>query len=58
MRFTITFKKGLKVIAHIEGVKNVDKRTLTVDELDKILEVEPFIEKLTGLRVHINEAAD
>ncbi len=56
MKFTITVKKGLCTKAYIKGTKDVKKHELSVEDLDKVIQTEAFLEKLTGLRFHINEA--
>lgn len=54
MKFSITFKKGIKTVAHIVGVE-ISKDLLSMSDLEKVIEVEQYLERLTGLRVHINE---
>lgn len=53
MRFAITFLKQDKVIAVIRTHKDTD---IKVSELQKIIETEEFLERLTGYRVHIEES--
>jgi hypothetical protein len=54
LQFNLTFKRGPKTVATIEGQRTVDAGQLTVAEMsEKIPEVEQFIEKLTGVRLHI-----
>jgi hypothetical protein len=56
LAFRITFKKGPKVVAVVEG-DGKDAGELTVAEVtDKVIETEQFLERLTGLRVHIEQA--
>ena len=53
-RFTITVKRGPETEARIEGRDGVADK-ITVGELgDKIIQAEIFLERLTGLRFHIN----
>lgn len=53
MRFNVTFKYGLSTEAHLEG-KDVEPAYVTAADLKKVIEVEQFLERLTGYRVHIN----
>lgn len=56
MKFNVTFKLGTKVVATIEGVRELSGAQLTIAEVtEKIHETEAFLEKLTGLRVHIEQ---
>ena len=55
LAFKITFKKGPKVIAEIEG-DGKDAGSLTVQEVtETVIATEQFLERLTGLRVHIEQ---
>ncbi len=54
MRFKITFKFGVATVAVIYSPRN-SASDLKVSELEKILDTEKFLERLTGLRVHIEE---
>ena len=53
LAFMITFKRSTRIVAEVEGyAKNLD--ALTVEDItSKVPETEQFLEKLTGLRVHI-----
>ena len=54
LQIKITFKQGPKMIAEIIGVRNVPGGFLTVEEVsEKVIETEQFLEKLLGLRAHI-----
>jgi len=53
MRFKIRIKKGLETVAEVKGILESDVK---VSELEKIIETEQFLERLTGLRVHIEES--
>jgi hypothetical protein len=57
MRFKIVIKLGPKVLAEVEGQKR-DKAYITTQDLDKTIDVEQYLEKLLGLRVHIMEAPE
>ena len=55
LAFKITFKKGTKVVAEVMG-DGKDAGDLTIAEVtEKVTETEAFLEKLTGLRVHIEQ---
>jgi len=49
----MTIKKGLVTKVQVKGICDVDE--MSVAEAEKIIEVEQFLEKLLGLRVHIEE---
>ncbi len=53
MRFEIVIRSGLQELAHIVGAQEV--QNATVEELEKVIEVEQFLERLLGLRIHLNE---
>lgn len=55
MRFNIIFKKGMETVARVEGIRDVAKEDLTLSELEKAIQTEQLLEKLTGLRVHVEE---
>lgn len=56
LRFNITFKSGQKVVAVVEGKTDVEAANLTVADVhERTIETEQFLEKLTGLRVHIEQ---
>jgi len=55
LKFKLTFKQGVQDVAVIIGVRDVKGSEITLAELDRIPEVEAFIEKLTGLRLHIDQ---
>lgn len=51
--FSITVKQGTKVVAEIKG-RQIDG-SITVNELhEQVIATEQFLERLTGLRYHIN----
>jgi len=55
LQFKMTFKNGTKTVAEVVGQKDV-AATLTVGEVvEKVIETEQFLERLTGLRVHIEQ---
>lgn len=59
MRFKITFifpptsKRSRHRVIAIDTHKDTD---IKVSELETIIKTEQFLERLTGLRVHINES--
>lgn len=55
MKFRITFKSGLETVAVIDGVIRLKHEQVTVADFESILGTEMFLEKLTGLRVHIEQ---
>lgn len=55
LAFKITFKKGMKTVAVVEGDAK-EAADLTVgDVTELVLQTEQFLEKLTGHRVHIEQ---
>lgn len=55
LQFKITFKQGTKTVAEVTGREGLGE-TLTVgDVVERVTETEQFLEKLTGLRVHIEQ---
>jgi hypothetical protein len=57
-KFNVIFKKGSKVIAEVKGgeMPEIVTGMLTLQELtEKVIETEQFLEKLTGMRVHIEQ---
>lgn len=58
LQFKITFKSGTKTVGVIEGKQDVEAKGLTIEEVtQKVTETEAFLEKLTGLRAHIEQVA-
>lgn len=51
MKFKLTVKRGLDVIAEIESVAHT---RIYMDELRKVIETEQFLERLFGYRFHID----
>jgi hypothetical protein len=54
MKFSIRITKGLQELANIEGVRE-SIPDLKVEELQKIIDTEQFLERILGVRVHIFE---
>lgn len=56
MQFKVTFKRGTKTVAEVLGTENNAAERLTLgDVVDGVRESEALLEKLTGLRVHIEQ---
>lgn len=53
-QFKLTVKKGLEVLAEVEG-RPVSWDMITVHDLQRTIEVEQWLEKMYGLRFHITE---
>jgi hypothetical protein len=54
IRFDITVKSGAKTLAVVAGLDK-DPESLTVDDIgERIIETEQFLERLTGLRFHLD----
>ena len=57
LKYSLTFKRGEETVATIVGYP-VSPGSVTVeDATSKIIEAEHYLEKMTGLRVHINQVA-
>jgi len=58
LQFNIVFKRGAKTVAEVPGmvIPPAVAGNLTLGELvEKVHETEAFLEKLTGLRTHIEQ---
>lgn len=56
LKFKITFKRGTKTIAEVTGLDEVPVDRLTVgDMVERVTDTEQFLDKLTGLRCHIEQ---
>ena len=56
LQFSITFKKGNKSVAVIEGDRSIGLETLTIEDVtQRIEETEDFLQKLTGFKVEIEQ---
>lgn len=55
MQFKITFLRGPRVVAEVTGIVALGTANITVQELQQIISTEQLLEKLTGLRVHIDQ---
>lgn len=55
LKFRLVFKRGQQVIATVTG-EEVDTDRVTIQDVtDKVIETEHFIERLTGVRCHIEQ---
>lgn len=59
LQFKLTFKSGTKTVGEIIGLADrIDAGNLTVEEVtEKVIATEQFLERLTGLRCHIEQVA-
>lgn len=55
MKFQIVFKKSTKLVAEIKGEIDVDPKHLSLDDERRLNECEGLLERVLGLRVHIQE---
>jgi hypothetical protein len=54
-RYKITFKLGHLVKAEVLGEPKSDEHLTIKDVGERIIETEQYLEKITGLRVHIDQ---
>ena len=59
LQFKITFKNGTKTVSEVLGREDVGaaERLTVGDVIEGVITAEQFLEKLTGLRVHIEQEA-
>ena len=56
LQFKLTFKRGAKTIAEVIGEEDIDAASMTVEDLvEGVQNAEHFIQRLTGLRLHIEQ---
>lgn len=57
LQFKLTFKQGTKTIAEVVGLADrIQAGSLTVEDVtENVIKTEQFVEKLTGLRLHIEQ---
>lgn len=53
-KFTLEIKSGPNSIVFLEGVKTLSGDQITMADYEQVIETEQFLEKLFGLRFHIN----
>lgn len=58
IRFVLTFKQGVKELARVEGLARPADVLTVADVTEKVLELEQLVERLTGLRCHVESAMD
>lgn len=58
LRFIIRFKDGPKVVAEVRGRPQDYNKFQAGDITERIVETEHYLERLTGLRVHIETAEE
>lgn len=56
IRFTVTVKSGAKTLAMVVGLDKEPDFISVADVGEKIIETEQLLERLTGLRFHIDSA--
>ena len=57
LQFKLTFKQGTKTVAEVTGLENrIEAANLTIEDVtENVIKTEQFIERLTGLRLHIEQ---
>ena len=58
LKFNVKFYRGTKLVATVEGVEMSEERAgkMTIGELtEQVQQTEAFVERLTGLRCHIEQ---
>lgn len=56
LQFKVTFKDGPNVVSEVTGRHGgVDAENLTIADVGRVVETEQFLERLTGLRCHIEQ---
>lgn len=58
LKFKVTFKRGPDVIAVVYGVERPYDAFKIGDVTEKVIEAEQYLERLTGLRVHIESGEE
>lgn len=53
LKFKLTFKRGNEVVAVVEGRERPENALTVGDVGERLIETEQYLERLTGLRVHI-----
>lgn len=57
MKFVMFVKQGLEQVTEVKGIIDVPNESLTLADMERVPAVEAFLERLFGLRFHINELA-
>lgn len=55
MKFNVVFKRGATTVNTVIGVVDLSNDQITVGDLKAALAAEQVIERLTGVRVHIEQ---
>jgi hypothetical protein len=55
VRFRIVVKVGILTITEIKGLTSVSKESFTRADAETLIKTEAFLEKLTGMRFHIEQ---
>jgi hypothetical protein len=55
LAFRITFKKGPKIVATVDGDGKSYEELTVADVHGHVIETEQYLERITGLRVHIEQ---
>jgi hypothetical protein len=55
MRVKITFLRGLEKIAEVTGPREFSVEEITLADVQRVITTEQLLERLTGLRVHIEQ---
>jgi hypothetical protein len=57
LQFKLTFKQGTKTVAEVIGLPDrISAGSLTVEDVTEgVVKTEQFVERLTGLRLHIEQ---
>ena len=55
MKFDIVFRESNNEVAKIEGVRDVRRDAVSIEDMRRLLEAEALLERITGLRVWIQE---
>lgn len=56
IQFKVTYKNGAKVVSEVLGRECDSAADMTLSAVtEKVIETEQFMEKLTGLRCHIEQ---
>jgi hypothetical protein len=53
MTFELIVRSGLKELARVPG-NTINEEFISLADLNKVIEVEQYLERLFGLRFHIN----
>ena len=54
LQFSLTVKMGPDTLAHVKGLSR-SPEAITVADLNKVIEVEQYLERMLGLRIHISQ---